>query len=529
MLPEELIELANKVRRQRAEEQTVELKAAYYGTPKRLCDTLSSFSNQDSGGVIVFGIDENKGYSVVGVYDPQDLQKKVAEQCSQMEPPVRALFTIVEIDGKWVCSAEIPAIDISERPCYYRGTGRVRGSYVRVGDADLPMTEYELYSFEAFRKHLHDDERPVERASIDSLDEEEMEKYIELRRQERPGFSRLSHDQACEMLNLTRGDRPTLAAVMNFGIYPQGYFPQLCITAIVVPGTEIGDTDDQDARFLDNRRIEGTIPGMIEEALLFCRRNMKTRTVIDPETGLRRDRTEYPVEALREAILNALIHRDYSIYTEGTPVQIDIFADRLEIHSPGDLYGRMSLEQLGYAKPDQRNPALAVMAETLTSAENRYSGIPTMRRAMREYGLPEPVFENRRDEFVVTFYNEKKVAHPEGGRPQDPRISQDPHGSQEPESLREKMTPEDAEQDLLTYCQTPKSRQEIADHMHVKTVFYAMSKYVQPLLESGKLGMTLADRPRSKNQKYYTIDDYGADGKGGEGGEDRSSGGERQD
>lgn len=53
-----------------------------------------------------------------------------------MEPPVRALFTIIEIDGKWVCSAEIPAIDISERPCYYRGTGRVRGSYVRVGDSD---------------------------------------------------------------------------------------------------------------------------------------------------------------------------------------------------------------------------------------------------------------------------------------------------------------------------------------------------------------------------------------------------------
>lgn len=148
---------------------------------------------------------------------------------------------------------------------------------------------------------------------------------------------------------------------------------------------------------------------------------------------------------------------------------------------------------------------------------------------MKEYGLPEPVFENRRDEFVVTFYNEKKAAPPESGRPQDPRISQGPHGSQEPESPREKMTPENAEQELLTYCQTPKSRQEIADHMHVKTAFYAMSKYVQPLLESGKLGMTIADRLRSKNQRYYTVDDYGAGGTGGEGGEDCSGGEERQD
>ena len=67
----------------------------------------------------------------------------------------------------------------------------------------------------------------------------------------------------------------------------------------------------------------------------------------------------------------------------------------------------MSIEQLGIAKPDLRNPALAVMAETLTAAEHRYSGIPTMRNAMKGYGLPEPKFENRKNEFVVTLYNKK--------------------------------------------------------------------------------------------------------------------------
>ena len=113
------------------------------------------------------------------------------------------------------------------------------------------------------------------------------------------------------------------------------------------------------------------------------------------------------MDALREAILNAVIHRDYSIHTEGTPIQIDFFTDRVESHSPGSLYGRMSIEQLGIAKPDLRNPALAVMAETLTTAEHRYSGIPTMRNAMKESGLPEPKFENRRNEFVVTFYNKE--------------------------------------------------------------------------------------------------------------------------
>lgn len=270
------------------------------------------------------------------------------------------MFSLAEIDGKSICAAEIPSLDISERPCYYRGAGRTKGAFIRVGDADLPMTDYELYSFESFRKHLHDDERVIERASLDMLDQDKLQDYVRQKSIERPGFSQLTLAQAQEMLNLTRNNIPTLASIMNFCIYPQGYFPQLAITAVVVPGTEIGDIDSDAARFIDNKRIEGTIPVMVEDALSFCKRNMKIRTIIDPDTGARRDKTEYPVDAIREAILNALIHRDYSIHTEGTPVQIDFFSDRLEIHSPGSLYGRMSVEQLGIAKPDLRNPALAV-------------------------------------------------------------------------------------------------------------------------------------------------------------------------
>lgn len=482
MLSKDLIELANKVCKQKSEEQTIELKAAHEGCPKRLYDSLSSFSNQDSGGVILFGIDEEQDYQIVGVYDPQDLQKTVTEQCQQMEPPVRAEFTIAELEDKVIVSAEIPALDVSERPCYYRGAGRTRGAYVRVGDADLPMTDYEIYSFEAFRKHFHDDERPVERASKGLLDNQKMNDYIRSQSINRPGFAALTADQSMEMLNLSRNGVPTLAAVMNFGIYPQGFFPQLGITAVVVPGLEIGVTDSDSARFIDNRRIEGTISVMVEEALSFCRRNMKIRTIIDKETGTRRDRTEYPIDALREAILNAVIHRDYSIHTEGTPVQIDFFADRVEIHSPGSLYGRMSIEQLGTARPDLRNPALAVMTEALTAAEHRYSGIPTMRRAMKAYGLPEPKFENRRNEFVVTFYNSQV------------------------QDTNEEQLSGSAPEDILEFCRVPRSRQEIAEYVGIKTVFYVVQHYVKPLLESGRLALTIPEKPKSRNQKYYTVE-----------------------
>lgn len=488
----ELLTLAEEIQRRQAEGQTIEVKAAHEGCPKRLYDTLSSFSNQDTGGVIVFGLDEKQGFAAVGVYDLQDLQKNVTEQCNQMEPPVRAVFTVAELEGKLLCAAEIPAVDFADRPCYYLGRGRTKGSFVRVGDADLPMTDYELYSLEAFRKHLHDDERLVERASLDTLDADLLQRYLLDKRLERPGFAQLPEQQALEMLNITRNGTPTLAAVMNFCVYPQGYFPQLGITAVVVPGTEIGQQPSGEPRFLDNKRIEGTIKTMVEDAMVFCRRSMKVQTVIDPETGRRRDRTEYPLEAIREAVLNALLHRDYSPLTEGTPVQINFFTDRLEIHSPGSLYGRMTVEQLGYARPDLRNPALAVMAEGLVGAENRYSGIPTIRREMAAHGLPEPVFENRRNEFVVTLYNQSSAS----------AFSEGLRMPKEKGAVR--AMDASSVEPLLEFCRTPRSRKEITQFLGLKTAGYAMERYIRPLLEQGKLEMTLPDKPRSAHQKFLT-------------------------
>lgn len=475
MLTQELIQLVRDIVHAKAEGQTIEVKAAHKGCPQRLYDTLSSFSNQDAGGTIIFGLDEMQAFALVGVYDLQDLQKDVTEQCNQMDPPVRAVFTTAEIDGFSVCSAEIPGIDFSERPCYYKGRGRTKGSYIRVGDADLPMTDYELYTYEAFRKHQHDDERPVERATMHTLDEAQIHSYLLQKKLERPGFAQLPEEQALEMLNITRGGVPTLAAVMNFCVYPQGYLPQFAITAVVVPGTEIGEHTGIVSRFLDNKRIEGTIKSMTEEAVTFCKRNMKIQTIIDSETGKRKDRSEYPIEAIREAILNALIHRDYSHLTEGTPVQINLFSDRLEIRSPGCLYGRMTVEQLGYARPDLRNPALAVMTEILVGAENRYSGIPTIRREMAAHGLPAPIFENRRNEFVVTLYNQPQV-------PAEKEVK--PAGS------------------LLDFCSTPRSRNEIAQFLNMKSVSYAMDRYVLPLLTTGALKMTIPEKPKSSKQKY---------------------------
>lgn len=178
MLPVELEALVRDVVSQKCESQNVELKRAGQGTPERLYDTLSSFSNQSGGGVIIFGVDEKDCFSITGVYDAQDLQAKVTAQALQMEPVVRPVFTVATIDGRTVVSAEIPECDIYDKPCYYKGAGKMRGSYIRVGEADMPMTEYEIYSYEAFKRKIQDELRPVERADMDSFDKDALTEYF---------------------------------------------------------------------------------------------------------------------------------------------------------------------------------------------------------------------------------------------------------------------------------------------------------------------------------------------------------------
>lgn len=137
----------------------------------------------------------------------------------------------------------------------------------------------------------------------------------------KPNLAHLSDKEIYDLMSITRNGVITLSAALLFSYYSQAYFPQLCITAVVVPGTAVGETGAMGERFLDNQRIEGSIPEMLEAAIGFVRKNVRTKTIIDSDTGRRQDRTDYPVTAIREAILNApLVHRDYSIHTEGMPI-----------------------------------------------------------------------------------------------------------------------------------------------------------------------------------------------------------------
>lgn len=469
-----LIKLVIDIQNKKSKSQNIEVKEAEKGCPVRLFDTLSSFSNQDEGGIIVFGIDEREEFAVKGVYDTQDLQKKVTEQCEQMEPPVQALFTFCEIAGKVIVSAEIPGVELSKRPVFYKGVGRVKGSYVRVGKSDEPMNEYEIYSYEALRKRIRNDIRIVENSRMRLMDENRMKIYLDAVKTERKNLmDNVSTEEILELMGITAEGMPTLAGIMTFSKYPQAYFPQLCITAVALPGTEMGTVGDDGERFIDNKRITGSIPDMLEEAVDFVRKNSATKTIID-EDGHRNDKEEYPIKAVREAILNALVHRDYSIHTENVPIRIEMYRDRMEIINSGGLYGRNSIDALGKVRTEIRNAALANMLELLKITGNRYLGIPIMRTEFFNADLPAPDFSVVHGEFKVSMKNGY---------------------------CREMQSSSDS---ILEFCGIPRTRAELIAFTG-KSRTYTMAHMVQPLVDSGKLKLTFPEKPRSSKQKYVKV------------------------
>ena len=176
--------------------------------------------------------------------------------------------------------------------------------------------------------------------------------------------------------------KPTLAGLLAAGTYPQQFFPRLLINCTAYPGMskEEMTIGERSYRYLDTMSAVGSVPEMMREALEFVGRNMKTGAVI--VEGMRYDAPECPLVAVREAVANALMHRDYSPEGRGSPVELNIYADRIEVVSPGGLYGAASVDGLLAADPPlpaTRNVVLAHVLETTPFAdgfvvENRSSG-----------------------------------------------------------------------------------------------------------------------------------------------------------
>lgn len=408
MTLDDLRQLVADIQARQMELDSVEVKAARGGTPK-LQEVLSAFANRTGGGVVLCGLDERTNFGLVGVQNAQRLQEEVAHLATDgMEPALRPTFTVDEIDGRVVVAIEVDEVQAAQKPCFYKAAGLPKGAYLRVGNTNRQMSEYEVFGYLSGRGQPEYDAEVVGEATLDDLDADRLAAYLAALRRTRPSAAFLTGDRVEVLRRLhvvAEKDgslHPTLAGLLAFGRWPQEFFSQLRITFLHYYGTDVGEKTPQGARFLDNRSFEGPLSAMIEEAETYVMSALRKASLI--EGMLRRDIPEYPLDAVREAIANAVAHRDYSPYVRGSYIQIRLFADRIEVQSPGGLFGNVNIENLE-DEHSTRNARLMRILEDLRVVENRGSGIESMLQSLREANLEPPRFDDRRSSFWVTFRN----------------------------------------------------------------------------------------------------------------------------
>ena len=414
MTSQELSEIIADLLETAGDTAHVEAKSAQGGLPKRLWETLSAFANTPGGGVILLGWNEETR-KVCGVREPRKIQQDLASVCDQMVPPLRPLIEPHVVEGKTVVTAEIPEASFKEKPCYYKGSGMVSGAYIRVADGDRQLTQYEVQGYLDGRGQPSYDIESVPGTSVGDLSQTRLRAYLMEIRQK---FSRMAEWDDDKILLATRilvqSDEKTclsLGGLLTLGGNPQQFLPGLSAHVLVYPRDKEGLTGPKDERLLDNIKIEGPIPSMVPEIIAAIKRNLSKQVHIK---GLfREDVLEYPDIFLREAVANALIHRDYSPLSRGTAVQIKIFPDRIEIQNPGGLFGPVTEDRLGeHGMQAARNAFLIKILEDCpvpgtngALCENRGTGILHMIQSLRKAGMEPPSFRDQRTSFRVICFN----------------------------------------------------------------------------------------------------------------------------
>jgi|Deesub1362B_J571_1020462.scaffolds.fasta_scaffold00997_4 ATP-dependent DNA helicase RecG len=363
----------------KGESDTVEFKE-YFN--REVIVTAGAFANT-RGGAIIIGVSDSG--EIKGVDIGKETLREWANQISQStEPRVIPEVELEEADGKKVVVITIKEFPI--KPVSVRGR-----CYRRVGNSNRAMQPQEIAQVHFASAGMSWDKLPARDATLEDIDPEKVKRYI--KRANSAGRRNISEDedhlQVLEKLDLIKDNQPTWAALLLFGREPQRILSQ----ATVHCGRFRGETT-----IIDDRMIGGTVIEQVDEAMDFIRKHISVSFVMTGEPQ-REEVWEYPLEALREAVINAVCHRDYTIPAS---VEIRIYDDRLVVWSPGGLPYGITIEDL--YKPHSsvlRNKGIAGVFYDMGLIEQWGSGIDKMRKACLSASLPEPEFEERRGFWVI--------------------------------------------------------------------------------------------------------------------------------
>lgn len=381
---------------------------------RSIMETVCAFANEPGlgGGYLLLGVTRDQqdlftnAYKIDGVENPDKLQSDLASRCaSTFNRPVRPRVSVEELSGKTVIVVYVPEAAPTEKPIYLQNLGLPRGAYRRVGPTDQEGTEDDLVALYAGHQIDTFDAALLPDAEQDDIDPTAIDDYRQQRRAINPDAEELawSNEDLLRSLGCAKRDngqlKPTVAGIVLFGttIALRRCFPMMRIDYIRVPGKQW--VENPDHRF-DTLEIRAPLFTAIRRASNTVRDEL-IQSFSLPEGALaREDEPTLPLRVIREAIVNAVMHRSYRIHGA---IQIIRYANRLEIRNPG--HSIKAEEQLGEPGSETRNPRIAAVLHEVNIAETKGSGIRAMRELMLGHDLLPPTFESSRrpDQFVATF------------------------------------------------------------------------------------------------------------------------------
>ncbi|MGB4407003.1 MAG: ATP-binding protein [Sphaerochaeta sp.] len=439
--------------------------------------SISAYANT-IGGMLLFGVDNDK--QVVGLDNAQSDAETISRLVKERITPLpQFLLSAMKENGKDVLCLKV--LSGRSTPYYYKSDG-IMVAYIRVGNESIVAPDYVLNEL-----ILKGTNRSFDAIITDARKTDYSFTLLEATYLERTGL----HFDPSDYVSFALADKNDLLTNAGKLMADQYIVRNSRIFCTRWNGLEKGSIFD-DA--LDDKEYEGNLMSLLSNSCDFVRNNSKVRFV--KEARYRVDKPDYADRAVTEAIVNALIHRDYILI--GSEIHVDMYDDRVEIQSPGGMYDGRAIQDrdihtIGSAR---RNPVIANLFHRMKYMERRGSGLTKILSETAK--LPgysdrmRPEFFSTQSDFRVVLRN---VNYSSGGLTVQVTIQATIQDSMQDNHL--KM--------LIDFCSIPRARDEMQKHIGISNRDYFSKTFLKPLLESGELQMTIPDKPNSPNQKYVAV------------------------
>ena len=372
------------------EGKTLEFKRDL-SSPKSVLRTIIAFANT-AGGTIVIGV-EDEAKNIFGIEDPYLLEEKISNLISDNILP-QILPDIEIIPWRNIYLLTIQIFPSSARPHYFKQDGLEKGVYIRVGSTNRLADN--LMQAELRRIKIEDsfDKQPLPMLSSEDIDfRAASELFLPLKK-----LTTLDLESLDFITTYQNKKVPTTGGIILFGKDRLKYFPDSWVQA----GRFSGITK---TKIFDSQNIVDYPTSAIEQAMLFIKKHSMHSLEVHSDLTIKNKSTwNLPLTAIREALINAIVHADYS--QQGAPIRLSIFDDRIEIENPGLLLFGLTIDDLKRGVSKLRNRVIGQVFYRLGLIERWGSGINRILDSCKEAGFPEPLFEEIGTHFRVTLFTQ---------------------------------------------------------------------------------------------------------------------------